>query len=451
MLHKLKSTYGDIAKYFPELSGRLSATGKKQLLLKMAKKGEPRPCMTTRIGQALSSYTRKSQLAYDPKFDKEIRQIRKDWFITPTEKVNQKKQVLLEMAKKGEPKPHIKTPLGRFLSSQTIKSSHSYNPSFDGQIKKINPDWFVTEKVNSKKQTLLEMARRGEPRPLFETSLGRALLLYTRKDPKFNKDIKKVRPDWLVTQTEQTAQNKQALIKMARKGEPKPHFKTHLGYKLFLYTRKSSASYDPKFDKEIRQIRKDWLITPTEKVNENKKLLLEMARRGETKPERKYPLGRAFSRYTIKSSYSYDPKFTRDIRKIRPDWLLSNPEKTNHRKKLLLQMARNGKPRPTQKTSLGGSFCQYTRKSSASYDPKFTKDIRKIRPDWLVTQTEKVNEKKKLLLEMARMGKKKPSSKTPLGHSLNNYMSKSSGVYDSIFTKDIKKIAPKWLKKCSTK
>jgi hypothetical protein len=144
MLHKLKSTYGEIAKYFPELGGKISsADHKKQLLLEMAGNGEPRPSQKTKIGRALSEYTKPSSIMYDAKFHKKMKKLKPDWFWSQTEVASQKKKELIRIAKNGEDRPsHDKTKLGQALSNYTRKSSPAYDPAFDKTIRKLRPDWF---------------------------------------------------------------------------------------------------------------------------------------------------------------------------------------------------------------------------------------------------------------------------------------------------------------------
>jgi hypothetical protein len=144
MLHKLKSTYGEIAKYFPELSGKISSPDRnKQLLLEMADKGGPRPSQKTKIGRSLSEYTKPSSVMYDAKFHKKMKKLRPDWFWSQTEIAGQKKKELIRMAKNGEDRPsHDKTRLGQALSNYTRKSSEAYDPVFDKTIRKLRPDWF---------------------------------------------------------------------------------------------------------------------------------------------------------------------------------------------------------------------------------------------------------------------------------------------------------------------
>lgn len=145
MLHKLTSSCREIAKYFPELSGRLSpSANNKKIISDMAARGDSRPSQKTKIGRALSEYTKQSSKGcYDPVFDKAIRSRRPDWFLSQTQIADQKKKELLRMAKVGENRPsHDKTRIGQALSNYTRKSSEAYDPLFDRTIRKLRPDWF---------------------------------------------------------------------------------------------------------------------------------------------------------------------------------------------------------------------------------------------------------------------------------------------------------------------
>jgi DNA-binding XRE family transcriptional regulator len=231
----------------------------------MAKNGEYRPTQKTKIGRCLSSYTIKSHNSYDPVFDKTIRRLRPDWFVSQTQVANQKKQKLIQMAKNGEYKPNWKTKIGICLTGYTVKSSKVYDPVFDKTIRKLRPDWFLsqTQVANQKKQKLIQMAKNGEDKPNWKTKIGICLNSYTKKsngsyDPVFDKTIRKLRPDWFVSPTQIANQKKQKLIQMAKNGEDKPKSRTKIGNCLNSYTKKSNGSYDPVFDKIIRELRPDW-------------------------------------------------------------------------------------------------------------------------------------------------------------------------------------------------
>lgn len=234
------------------------------------------------------------------------------------------------------------------------------------------------------KQLLLEMARKGE-KPSNKNPLRKALRYYTckssgRYDPEFTKRIKELSPDWL---TPQIVLNKRLLIDMASRGKPKPNHKTHLGQVFRTYTQKSSKIYDPKFTKRIRELNPDWLTTPDEWTNNNKRILFDMVSKGEPKPHLKTKLGKLLYNCTLKSSIYFDAELTNKIKKLNSNWLTpSRPERSSRLKQLLLDMAAKGEPRPSGATSLYKAFSRYTKKSYSSYDPDFSKKIRRLAPQW---------------------------------------------------------------------
>jgi len=177
-----------------------------------------------------------------------------------------------------------------------------------------------------------------------------------------------------------------------------------------------------------------------------------MARNGNPKPHRKTPLGASFVRFTCDSSSSKDQGFTKKIKKLRPDWFLHKLiQVADKKKQTLLNMAREGKRKPDHRTPLGRALGHYTQESSNSRDPKFTSEIKKIRPDWFVDQSDIAGQKKKILLGMANARKPKPNNKLAICKALYCYTQKSSSSYDPVFTKQIKRLAPHWFKRCSTR
>jgi molybdenum-dependent DNA-binding transcriptional regulator ModE len=232
---------------------------------------------------------------------------------------------------------------------------------------------------------------------------------------------------------------KQKLIDMANSGKAKPTTKTKLGKLLSNYTNKASPTYDAKFDKTIRKLAPNWFISTSQIMKDN---LIEMAINKKPKPSRKTKMGRALSEYTKKSSRCFDSDFDKTIRKIAPNWFISKSQITKDK---LVEMAKNGEPRPSQKTKLGRALSEYTKKSSRCFDANFYKTINKLRPDWFVSQKQIANQKKKQLIEMAKNGDKRPAyEKTKLGKALSNYTRKLSKAYDPIFDKTIRKLRPDW-------
>lgn len=120
-----------------------SISQKKEILISMARSDAKRPSQKTTIGKALSDYTKRSSDTFDNSFYETISKIRPEWFFSQTEVANQKKQKLIEMAKNGEGRPSFeKTRLGQALSNYTRKSSFVYDHVFDKLIRKLRPDWF---------------------------------------------------------------------------------------------------------------------------------------------------------------------------------------------------------------------------------------------------------------------------------------------------------------------
>jgi len=250
-----------------------TATGNKEKLIKMA--GEKRPNSVAKdkeerkLGQCLISYTCKHYSSYDPIFDRKIRKLIPDWFENTATK---KKETLFKLVKSGAKRPSLHSKneeerkLGWALVSYTNKSKGCYDPDFNKKIRKLGPDWFEsTADINKAK--LLKLARSGAKRPNKRTNkLGGVLGNYTNKnqecyDPVFDKKIRELRPDWFENTSDL---NKEKLLKLAKSGAKRPNDRAKdeeegkLGHAIYNYTGKKSKSYDPVFDRKVRQLRPDW-------------------------------------------------------------------------------------------------------------------------------------------------------------------------------------------------
>jgi superfamily II DNA or RNA helicase len=304
------------------------AKDKKEKLLEMARMGEDRPSWNTHIlGKVLTNYTITASGTYDPEFDKNIRKIRPDWFVPQSELAKGKKRKLLEMAKNREDKPKKReNKLGSALISYTSQSSETYDQVFDKEIRELRPDWFIKSHVK-KKRKLLEMAKNGEEKPSPKFSLGRCLHSYTNVnnscyDSNFYEKIKSIRQDWFTPQSDSSSKNKKALLEMAKNGEVRPNQKKHkLGPVLSSYTQRGRETYDEDFDNEIRELRPDWFLTKSNLAHLKKKEILIIASNGGIKPKQgHHKYGAFFSRCTNKNHISYDKDFDKEIRTLRPDW-----------------------------------------------------------------------------------------------------------------------------------
>lgn len=300
---------------------------KKELLLKMAQNGEPRPQCRSSLGIALSCYTKESSDDRHAGYRDQLIATGCDWFINSVVKT---KQQLLKMAQNGEAKPHHKTLLGKALCRYTTKSPQ-HDPVFKEKLIKTGCGWFensisynpAPRDVEENKKQLLKMAQNGEPRPTQKTWQGRALSEYTRKNsihyPIFKEQLIKTGCDWFKKSAKSARIKKQQLLELAQKGEPKPLSNTLLGRALRNYTNKNSSSYDAEFNEQIKNIVPEWFMN----IGDRQKItLLEMVRRGESRPSSKTTrLGKALVCFTNKSvGRAYDPEFNREIREAGPYW-----------------------------------------------------------------------------------------------------------------------------------
>jgi len=245
------------------------ANQKKQKLLAMAKNREKRPDQRThKLGQVLRAYTCKGTKCFDPIFNKKIRKIAPQWFVSQSDVANQKKQKLLAMARKRELRPHNKKhSLGRVLSFYTSKNNECYDPVFDKQIRKLAPHWFVSKSdiTKSNKKKLLLMAKNKNGKPVIgKHPLAAVFHCYTnpnhvRYDDEFRKQIHAIAPYWLITQYDIANKKRKKLLEIAKRGGPRPNKRLHkLGAVLGEYTNPKSECYNPKFDKQIRELAPHW-------------------------------------------------------------------------------------------------------------------------------------------------------------------------------------------------
>jgi superfamily II DNA or RNA helicase len=231
--------------------------------------------------------------------------------------------------------------------------------------------------------------------------------------------------------------NKAKLLKLAREGAKKPHYKSSLGSALIRYTNQSSGSFDPEFNEKIRDLRPDWFVN-TAAVK--KETLLRMAKNGYQKPPENSPLYTALHMsYTRSVSNSFDPEFNKEIRKLRPEWFVNTADAN---KKELLKLASEGAQKPHRETSLGSALKTYTCSSSKIFDAEFNKEIRELRPEWFKNNNNSL-ENKKLFLQLAKNGDQKPKRGTPRGNALHNYTSPKSDSFDPEFNKEIREICSK--------
>lgn len=367
-LSNIHTNYEAICKCF-NFKREITSDSNKQILLDMAKRDEPRPPQKTRLGQRLCAYTNSKSPCYDEKFTIKIKKIRPEWFVSVKERMTKNKELFLEMAKRGDPRPNKKKhPLGAVFSSYINPSQKStYDEAFTKKIKNVAPHWFVKKYEQTKAEILRLAADKKQKKPTGELGkLLRELIRTDRGDVEFSKLIKDKRPDWFVDKDTL----KSEVLRLVALGLDRKQILSRVGRKFLDYVR------NEEFRKKIKKIRSDFFVTRSDLANEKKKRVLFLARKN-IKP----------NKHLLNCMYQWfgsDKEFTEKFNKINPKWYKSKKQRElgiKKNKEKIIQMAINGK-KPSSKSSLGRLYNNATSRSSKSYDPEFRRRLKEIRKDW---------------------------------------------------------------------
>jgi hypothetical protein len=258
----------------PDWFVRERVAAHRQQVIDLAKSGGAKPSGTSEDEKERKLYACLIKGLRDHNFSELIRNIRPDWFV---DIVAENKIKLITLAKSGARRPgrYINRPseeqrLATAFNTYTYKKkTKMYDPVFEQTIRELRPDWFIRQsEIN--KQKLIELAHNGAARPKqtrTNNSIGRALVRYTdpcgdQYQPKFDKLIRSLRPNWFITTT---IENKSELLRLASSGMRRPIRSINstiaekkLASRLWAYTTCGQATYDCDFDKTIRSLRPDW-------------------------------------------------------------------------------------------------------------------------------------------------------------------------------------------------
>lgn len=180
----------------------------------------------------------------------------------------------------------------------------------------------------------------------------------------------------------------------------------------------------------------------SDSIDDTKKLLLKMAKKGESKPDVRTKLGHKFYRYAIDKKHDcYDSKFAESISKANPNWLKSRQDRSSDRKQKIIQWAKNKKLRISDLDSLLRCNLYFYLKS----DKNFAQKIYKLRPDmsYFLKVKGKVKRPrtfavKNKIINLAKS--KSPRPKGPLNNALKRYLTKCNSSYDPKFEKTIREL-----------
>jgi hypothetical protein len=176
-------------------------------------------------------------------------------------------------------------------------------------------------------------------------------------------------------------------------------------------------------------------------------------------------LGSRITDYLDKSSAVYDPEFERRVRLTHPEWFTSSDRKataaTNKASLLALPL---GSPRPGQDTVLGRVLSNYVSPAAKTFDADFRASIRKRFPNWFRAEpsgsktrkprrtdlpnrhTQGAQERKAALLAMAEWSPR-PAKNTPLGRALTAYTTPCQRErFDADFLRQVSRRFPHWFR-----
>lgn len=246
---------------FPKREEKIKGKKEKvERLLKMAKDNLPKPKRGSKDERVLRSYCDPKDSAYDPAFLHQLKNLNPKWIPKSYQEQRDKiKKQLLDLAAQGAKKPtYQQSSLAKKLSDFTSKYSQFYDAEFTQTIKKLNPDWFI-DPIKQTKQLILQMAQEGHPKPIAKKiTIGWKFQRWTNPnskwfDRKLYEQLKSIRPDWFLSSA---YKKKEILFQLAAQKMPRP--KDSLANCLNSYTQKTSKCYDQFFTKEIKLMAPHW-------------------------------------------------------------------------------------------------------------------------------------------------------------------------------------------------
>lgn len=185
----------------------------------------------------------------------------------------------------------------------------------------------------------------------------------------------------------------------------------------------------------VDQHREISLATRGKHTSELKKMtILDIAKAGGPRPSDKTSLGRVLRQYLYEPSRSYDPQFSQEIARIAPHWLEKKYD-SKAKKEKIFEFASQGVIRSVLLQNDLESFLRsYTTRSNTAYDSDFDVNIRKAAPQWFRKGD---SDRKDILITLAKAGAPRPKRSTSLGRFLTN-------CKDLSFLQSLYNLVPDW-------
>lgn len=236
-----------------------------------------------------------------------------------------------------------------------------------------------------------------------------------------------------------------------KKHKNKPLPGTKACSNLYNFCSPRQRAFNLEYAKRVESIRPTWFRPTTE---EKRNAIMKMALNGEPKPSQLFhPLGITLRSYTYPCCKCYNHEWITKLRKLRPDWFI--PEKWIMRRKKLIRMAKNGYARPSMDTDLGRYLYRFTHKStcfkrnkiSRCWSEDFNVEIRNLRPDWFVNPLfERAEAKRIEVLKYAKRHATKPRYGSSMGTFLSRCLTTNAHTaQNKRFRKALALIRPDWV------
>lgn len=246
--------------------------------------------------------------------------------------------------------------------------------------------------------------------------------------------------------------NKQKLIALARSGALRPNSeKTRLGLCFIHFVNPKHKKFDYRFYKEMKEIAPHWFYYQTQ-VGKRKEKILHHISNGIPVDQMSKKLFSCF-----RNQRKVDPYFKAQILRVAPKGFSLRKKRhrtiSNRTKGILLQLARDGFPRPDNNPKLRRFLYNYMCESNKNFDPLFKSQMLALAPQWfpriikLGTRNYNPEAHKKELINLAISGAKRPVHGMREYSRFKSYVNPHSLSFDPDFRENIRVVAPGWLKR----
>jgi hypothetical protein len=224
---------------------------------------------------------------------------------------------LREMAKTGQSRPPAGSTLNQILINACAGKA---GLPFKMELLALGAEsWFSEIRAKNEMNALRELAKKGEPRPKLKTDLGKALVRLTRTDGKVPNYVPRNFKEELIElgaskwfQDSKRETRIEEFRAAAKAGSDHPTGRSRLLLNNFV-------KENPELKNELIQLSNGKWFAPTQ-VEKNMAALLEMAAAGFPRPDYNSPLGKALIGLISPSRHDYREGFREKLAAVGANW-----------------------------------------------------------------------------------------------------------------------------------